>query len=69
VIVVLCENNEVFSCKLKTENREPTLDHCVEPKLTEVVVEERNRSLVVGSLELNQFDVSASVVLPVPSGT
>ena len=41
VIVVLREDNEMFSCKLKTENREPTLDHCVESqKRTEVVVEE-----------------------------
>jgi hypothetical protein len=31
VIVVLPEDNEVLSSEFKTQNRDSTLDHCVEP--------------------------------------
>jgi hypothetical protein len=68
VVVALSKDHEMFSAKLKAENRDSTLDHCMEAKLPEVVVLERDGALVVGALELDQFPIGTAVVATIPSG-
>jgi hypothetical protein len=69
VVIGFWEYDPLPSTKLKDENREARLDHCVVVESVEVCVTERDRASIIGALELDKFGVGATVVLTVPTRT
>jgi hypothetical protein len=66
---MLGEDDKVVSSKLKAENWDARLDHCVLPESVEVCVPEGDAAPVICALELDKFCVCATVVAPVPTRT